>query len=339
MLSPLVQQYAHRIRRTVRQILVKSLAISVVFALIFTGILIGIVSVSRSFQAPPDHDPVQVTIPSGMGTRDIAETLKEEGIIRSAQMFLFLVSLESRTVQAGTYDFPAPAPLRTVVERLHSGDQGDIYTRIRIREGGMVRDMAHDIAEVLPHINPEEFKKQALSYEGFLFPDTYFVLPEMDIEELITIMRRQFDQRIAPYQEDIEESGRTLEDIVIMASIIEKEATNDFEEQQIISGILWKRLDEGMLLQVDAPFMYSIGKGSAQLTRSDLASDSPFNTYRFLGLPPTPIGSPSLSALRAAIKPLDSPYYFYLHGNDGIVRYGRNFDEHIINRQRYLRLR
>lgn len=159
------------------------------------------------------------------------------------------------------------------------------------------------------------------------------------MEEFINRARNQFDAQIASIQDDIDASPYTLEDIVIMASIIEKEATNDFTEQQMISGILWKRIEIGMLLQVDAPFMYTIGKGSAQLTRSDLAMDSPYNTYRYTGLPPTAIGSPSLSALRAAATPIESPYLFYLHGNDGIVRYGRNFDEHILNRQRHLRLR
>ena len=337
--SPLLQTYITRMKSSLQRLCMRSLAITFIFAVIFTSVIVGVLYIGNAFQAPAEGGSERITITPGTSTRTIAFLLHDEGIIRSPQMFLLLTSVQDRTLQAGTYNFEEPLPLRAVIDRLDRGDVGDVYTRIRIREGAMLREIAEDIHAELPHIDPDAFVEATEGLEGYLFPETYFVLPETTLDEFITIAQNQFQRSIDSIQEYIDASSHSLEDIVIMASIIEKEATNDFEEQRTIAGILWKRIDEGMLLQVDAPFMYSIGKGSAQLTRSDLQMDSPYNTYRYLGLPPTPIGSPSLSALRAAADPLDSPYYFYLHGNDGIIRYGRNFDEHIINRQRHLRLR
>ena len=118
-----------------------------------------------------------------------------------------------------------------------------------------------------------------------------------------------------------------------MASIIEKEATGDLNEQKKVSGILWKRLDEGKLLQVDAPFQYIHGEVNA----ADLRKDGPYNTYTRLGLTPTPIGNPGLSAIDAAINPVTSPHYFYLHGKDGQIHYGNTYNDHVNNINRYLR--
>ncbi|MCD8494620.1 MAG: endolytic transglycosylase MltG [Candidatus Pacebacteria bacterium] len=291
--------------------------------------------------APPRNVPedIFIDIAQGQGVRATARTLKEQNIIRSEKIFLIRVHLGEKIIQAGRYRFDEPLSVAQVIERLHLGDLGDVYTRIRMPEGGTRKDFAERVSTLLPEFDAQEFMRETATEEGFLFPDTYFFLPDATARDVAQALRRRFEEKIAPLQTDIQASRRTLSDIIIMASIIEKEATNDYTEQRTIAGILWKRLDTGMLLQVDAPFMYTIGKGSAQLTRADLASDSPYNTYRLRGLPPTAIGSPSLSAIRAALYPLDSPYFFYLHGNDGIVRYGRNFEEHIRNRQRHLRLR
>ena len=122
-----------------------------------------------------------------------------------------------------------------------------------------------------------------------------------------------------------------------MASIIEREATGNQEEMQIVSGILWKRIREGMRLQVDAPFMYTLGKRSDELTLKDLASDSPYNTYRKKGLTPTPIGNPGIQAIYAALNPIESSYYFYLHDSRGTIHYAKDHDGHIRNKNQYLR--
>jgi len=130
---------------------------------------------------------------------------------------------------------------------------------------------------------------------------------------------------------------KTREEIIIMASILEKEASNNLEQKQIISGILWKRIHIGMLLQVDAPFLYERGKESSQLSRADLKKDSLYNTYVHKGLTPTPIGNPGYDSLYAAAHPIQSEYLFYLHGSDGKVHYAKNHTEHVTNKQKYIK--
>jgi UPF0755 protein len=121
-----------------------------------------------------------------------------------------------------------------------------------------------------------------------------------------------------------------------MASIIEKEAKGE-EDRYFISGILWKRISKGIPLQVDAPFLYILGKESSELTRADLAINSPFNTYKNKGLTPSPIGNPGLESIKAAIKPKDSPYLYYLHDSDGNIHYAKTYTEHLKNINKYLK--
>ncbi len=122
-----------------------------------------------------------------------------------------------------------------------------------------------------------------------------------------------------------------------MASIIEKEASGKANDSAVISGILWKRIDAGIGLQADATLTYVTGRASSELRQSDLASASPYNTYTHRGLPPTPISNPGLDAIRAAIYPQGSPYLFYLHDSQGNAHFARTLDEHIANREKYLR--
>jgi len=121
-----------------------------------------------------------------------------------------------------------------------------------------------------------------------------------------------------------------------MASLIEKESSGD-EDRSIISGILWKRFNNNRPLQVDATLSYLLGKKSQDLTVDDLNIDSPYNTYRYPGLPVGPIGNPGLEAIQAAIYPKDSPYWFYLHDKTGKAYYAKTFEEHIANKNKYLR--
>jgi len=171
---------------------------------------------------------------------------------------------------------------------------------------------------------------------GYLFPDTYSFSPSVTPEQVIEALKRNFENKTKRLEQDFLKSTRKKEDLVIMASIIEKEASGE-NDAPVISGILWKRLDRGIALQVDAPFLFLLGKKSSELTIKDLAIKSPYNTYINKGLPPTPISNPGLSAIEAALKPVDSPYFYYLHGNDGIVRYAKTFDEHKANIQKYLK--
>lgn len=280
----------------------------------------------------------RITIPQGFSATRTAELLKTEGVIRSPLGFRFFYRSSSLSVKAGTYLFEEGThKLSDVVQRLHSGDYGDVFIQITLREGISIKEMA-DIFEAssLTSFDKNIFLA-SVGNEGYFFPDTYLLLPETETEELINILTSAFDKKIEPLLPMIESSSRSLSDFVTMASLIEKEAGSNLREKKIVAGILWKRLDRGMLLQVDAPFVYYQGKGSHQLSIADLQTDHPYNTYTRIGLPPTPIGNPGLSALEAAILPESSPYFYYLHDTIGNIHYGVTHDDHVRNKQRYLR--
>jgi len=162
-------------------------------------------------------------------------------------------------------------------------------------------------------------------------------MPEVEAEGVIKTMSENFDKKVIKgLGEEIVKSGRKLEELIIMASILEKEASS-YEDMRMISGILWKRLEFGIGLQVDATVSYVVGKPSLELTDEDLAVDSPFNTYKYRGLPPAPIGNPGLEAIKAAITPTQTIYWYYLHDSDGEPHYAMTFEEHKRNKELYLR--
>jgi UPF0755 protein len=147
-------------------------------------------------------------------------------------------------------------------------------------------------------------------------------------------MHANFNKKIKEIQVQINKSGRNLNDIVIMASIIEEEARG-LEDKKIVSGILWKRLASGMLLQVDAPFYYMTGKMGG-VTYNDLKIDSQYNTYKYKGLPKGPISNPGMESLIATLNPTQTKYFFYLTGNDGKMRYSIDYGGHLKNKNIYL---
>ncbi len=170
-----------------------------------------------------------------------------------------------------------------------------------------------------------------------MFPETYFVAvleyqPKFLLERLLGEFRKRV---IAPYDNDIRTSHRTLGQIVTMASLVEEESRHG-DERAVVAGILWKRFDAKMALDVDATVRYVLGKREA-LKESDLAINSAYNPRRFVGLPPGPIANPSESSIVAALHPHASDYWYYLHDAQGNIHYARTNEEHNENRARYLR--
>jgi UPF0755 protein len=149
-------------------------------------------------------------------------------------------------------------------------------------------------------------------------------------------MQNTYEERLTPLREQIATSGYTEKEIITLASIIEREANSE-TSMRMVSGVLHNRLSIDMALQVDAVFEYAIGRGSAELTESDLLLDSPYNTYTRAGFPPTPIGNPGMVAILAALNPIQHNYLYYLTGTDGEFYYAETFDRHRQNKARYLR--
>jgi len=159
-------------------------------------------------------------------------------------------------------------------------------------------------------------------------------LPNANEQSVLQAMRENFNDHIKELAPEIASSTHSLSDVIIMASILEKEAFNT-KDRRMIAGVLWNRLKKGMALQVDATFLYTLGKGTFQLTKADLAADSPYNTYKNKGLPPTPIGSPSLDSIEAALNPIPNNYLYFLADHDGVTHYCKDYDCQLANKELY----
>ncbi|MFT6829473.1 MAG: UPF0755 protein [Candidatus Paceibacteria bacterium] len=292
--------------------------------------------VSHASLLPALENEVLVTIPTGTSLVKTSNILEENDIIRSAVVFRVLAQIQSTSVKAGTYAFQYERNINEVISRLNTAQYGDVYESVTFPEGITLEDMSEILSnDNFTNFNPLEFTFLTKDTEGYLFPDTYQFLPGDETSLIVNKLFETFQEKT----NDLKESHLgtpSWGDIIIMASIIEKEATSDFEEQQTVAGILWKRIDQGIPMQVDAPFLYAIGKGSAQLRTIDLRTDGPYNTYTRKGLTPTPIGNPGLSAIKAALNPINSLYFFYLHDTNGGIHYGVTHNDHVRNKQRYL---
>ncbi len=278
-----------------------------------------------------------IFITEGMTLSEISAHLKEESAIRSKVMFEALVALFAgeENLKAGIYYFREPANSFVVAKRLSMGQYGLSSSRVTIPEGSTVEDVAKILKSRLPLFDSKAFLAQAEDLEGYLFPDTYFFLPTATPEQVIDEMTGNFKEKAGELSREIEKNGQTLADVVTMASILEKEA-HTFEDKRMISGILWKRIREGMPLQVDATFLYINGKNTFELTTDDLAIDSPYNTYRNKGLPAGPIANPGFDSLLAAATPEESPYFFYLSDKRGNLYYSEDFEQHKEYKFKYL---
>lgn len=287
---------------------------------------------------PPADFPAGelIEVAKGASLPLVAADLKEKDVVRSAIMLRLVVTILGRDtgVRAGDYLFKEPKTVFEVARAITTGAFGLEPERITIPEGSTVSDMAKILSSRLKRVHEAEFIREALPFEGFLFPDTYFFLPNATTESVITTLRATFDEKMEEVADEMTESGHALEDVVIMASLLEREA-NNYRDQQMIAGVLWNRLEDDMLLQVDATFLYTIGKGTFDLTRDDLASDSPYNTYKHKGLPPTPIGNPGLDAIKAVLNPVEHDYLFYLADDDGVTHYSATHDEHVRKKRIY----
>ena len=319
------------------------------------------------FGTPALKQPATVEITKGAGVGDIAEKLKSADIIRSETGFKALVwaMRASSKLQAGEYKFDAKdLSLADIVRVLTRGLGAINEKELTIVEGWGIDDIGkyleaqgigtrreffeiagrpqRTVLQGQKGMSFENFeflsdKPDSVGVEGYLFPDTYRVQKDAKAEAVVRVMLENFDKKLTEEMRvDITAQGKTIFDIVRMASIVEKEVPHE-EDRPIIAGILWKRLDIGMALQVDSTLNYATGGKNAALTNAELKIDSPYNSYKYRGLPPTPIGNPGLSAIRAAIYPRHTAYLYFLSGKDGKTYFGKTLDEHNENKARYLR--
>jgi UPF0755 protein len=290
--------------------------------------------------------PKFVLLKPGWSTRHIAGELQANGVIRSARaLLLYHYVMKPRTLKAGEYKFEDAASAIQVHERLQ---RGDIFVHIvTVPEGFNMFEIgeaieaaglgkAQDFVEVakkqvslIKDLDPE-----ANSLEGYLFPDTYGFTRTQTMEDIAAIMVRRFKQEARGI-------GLTsdVHRVVTLASIVEKE-TAAADERPIVAGVYLNRLQKGMALDADPSVIYAAllaGRYQGTIYQSDLQFDSPYNTYKYPGLPPGPIANPGRASLEAAMHPTQTDYLFFVSDNNGHHRFARTLDEHSHNVALYRR--
>ncbi|MBX4206392.1 endolytic transglycosylase MltG [Candidatus Parcubacteria bacterium] len=265
--------------------------------------------------APGDFVPgTIVSIPEGSGLGQISRLLGRERIVRFPYAFQALAVLlgGERRMKAGEYYFGKPATAPIVAWRVSRGDHEIETAKVTVPEGFTVAQISDLFGKEFPFFDNASFEKVAP--EGYLFPDTYFVPVTTNATSTIKLMHDNFVRRIFPLLPEIEKSGKSVEEIVTMASLLEAEAKTKADRERI-ADVLWKRLKLGMPLQVD----------------------SEMGTYEFQGLPEKPINNPGLVSISAAIHPTTTPYLYFLSDKSGSMHYAKTFDEHQANIAKYLR--
>ena len=281
-----------------------------------------------------NKNPVLFQIKQGQSWTQVAENLENAGLIRSDKVFLIYAKLAygEAKIYPGRYRIPEGTGIKEIIKIITNPDKTEIS--ITIPEGFGVRDIDERLAD-MGLIIAGEFTTAALQYEGFLFPDTYNVYnSNFKPEDLIKKMQNNFFKKLMPeLLQEIKKQKRELKEIITIASILEKEVKTE-KDMPIVAGILWKRIKNNWPLQADATLLY--GKDITEISAKELKEDNPHNTYKYKGLPPTPIGNPGIATIRSAIFPQESKYWFYLTDSEGNVHYAATNEEQNENRRKYL---
>jgi UPF0755 protein len=301
--------------------------------------------VSSALKPTPASDQeVRVKIASGSSPATIAHKLEESGIIRNNTIFVWYLKWQGigAKFQAGEYAMKPGMTNDQIVEMLNSGQTvKEEMIRVTIPEGYTVRQIADKLAET-NEFSAEEFLEVAESttnnyiadsyrqipqdptikhhLEGYLFPETYEFAKGTTEEQVVERMLQELDKKLATIDVDMEKQlkklGVSFHQMMTIASLVEREVVVD-KERALVAGVIYNRINQKMPLQIDATVQYLFDKPKERLFEKDLEIDSPYNTYKIPGIPPGPIGSPSIESIQAALFPEETKYLFYVTKKDG----------------------
>ncbi|MBE5780596.1 MAG: endolytic transglycosylase MltG [Clostridiales bacterium] len=313
---------------------------------------------------PNSDEKIVVVVKTGSGPSTISNLLEENGIIRNATVYKLYLDINDKAskLKAGTYEFSPSMTMEEITEKLVVGGTGSQVVKLVLREGQTIEDLAQILMDMQVITNKENFLKELKSgegysdysfiadasevkdlkytLEGYLFPDTYEIYVDSSANTIVTKLLNRFDQIYTDeYAERAEELGMTTHEVITLASVIEKEArTNDFKK---VSAVFHNRLDQNMKLQSCVTVQYVLGIKKLNLSAEDTSVDSPYNTYKYAGLPQGPVCSPSKAAIEAALWP-DETYvkqnYLYFCSKDpasGELAFARTLSEHNANTEKY----
>ena len=291
-----------------------------------------------------------VQIPQGAGTTQIGQALVQAGIVKDQWTFrgALLWTRTSHLLKAGEYRFDRPMTAIDVVEKIA---RGDVYTRrLTFPEGLTIVEMAklyemRGFGEASRFVEAagnasliHDLDPQATDLEGYLFPETYAIARTTPASKLVAMMVNRFRSVLTEdLRRQAEEQGLSIRQVVTLASLVEKE-TGNAEERPLVAAVYRNRVKTGMGMQADPTIIYALekaGRWDGNIHKQDLALDSPYNTYKYPGLPPGPIASPGRASLQAALAPADVPYLYFVSRNDGTHVFAKTLDEHNRNVQKY----
>ena len=324
------------------------------FLILITFSLAGFLFIWRGIFFPNDVSnkrEIVFSIEKGQGLEEIALNLEREGFIKDDLFFKIyaLLSGQSKNIKAGAYEISPSLAIPEIFKKIVEGKTFTI--EITIPEGFNLRETEERLSEKLWRsvsldFLAENFKNdfdflnsvpEKESLEGFLFPDTYFLNPEASNKEIADIFLKNFDKKLTfELKKEIELKEKNIFEIIIMASLLEKEVRSK-EDKVIVAGVLWKRLEVGMPLQVDATIAYIKNLKTTKISYEETQIDSPYNTYKYRGLPKGPIANPGLESIKAALNPKESDYWYYLSKPDGQTVFSGTLQEHNIAKAKYLR--
>lgn len=331
------------------------LVVYLVYAYTFKGYYFGETISTEMMAEKPDRE-VEFVLEEDTLAADAAKMLEEQGIIENQYLYRLELFLKgsSTVYKAGTYNLNQNMSNTQVNVTLRKQPVKEMEeNRITIREGYSIRDIAmyledkelvkaEDFIEAcethdFPFTFIDNIPDRPNRLEGYLFPDTYFISAEPTADEIITKMLAQFDEVFSDvYRDRAEELGMTMDDIVIMASLIEKEV-RVAEERPKVAEVIYNRLKQGMLLQIDATVQYVLDKKRDRLLLTDLEVESPYNTYKYTGLPIGPIANPGGECLKAALYPEEGSLLYYVLQNEetGEHFFTDNYDDFLDAKARY----
>lgn len=339
--------------------------ILIFLSILFISISLGVI-LFFNWQIKSPFDPKNVSskifqVKKDEGVKEIAKNLKKADLIRKAfyfETYIYLAKKE-KELKTGEYHLSPSMNISEITNLLVKGVKKE-EIKITIPEGWNSLQIAEYLEEKeivskekflnkITNLSFDENQLQIANYqflkdkpkkaslEGYLFPDTYFVYKKSEPEKIIKKMLDNFEKKFdSEMRKEIEKQEKTIFQIITMASLIEKEAKTN-EERRLVSGIFWKRIEKGLPLQSCATINYLLNSNKRILSQEDLKIESPYNTYKYKGLPPGPISNPGLSSILAAIYPQASDYWYFLSTDQGETIFSRTAEEHSQNKEKYLK--
>lgn len=337
--------------------------------IIFIASAGGYVNYIKYWMKPgSDAKSIEITVVPGESVSELADVLEWTGVIKSSWLFKRYLSANGmdKKLQTGMFSLKTGMNIKSVALALN--DPHIATAKVLFKEGENVEDygsvlekagmmLSTDFVNLAgyPAINyclnkslpkpidlSSEYdfllgKSSCIGLEGYLFPDTYYFGKDAKAENVIRKMLDNFNEKLnGDLRSEISRQKKTIHEIVTMASLIEAEARED-KDRRMVSDVLWRRNDVGMGLELDSTVNYITGNSKPSVSLEETDINSLYNTYKYRGLPPGPINSPSLSAILAAIYPEKNDYWFFLADKTGKVHFGRNFEEHIQLKYKYLK--